>query len=369
MCKVESGLTDAHKDTNMPTQPVSTTPLCAGEASSLPTEAVWIGIDIAKDTFEACLLRASGKTWSKSFPNDANGFAKMQRWIVKLTSAGTPHYCMEATGNYYLACAHFLAEAEQTVSVVNPFRIKQAGLVYGQGNKTDKADARTLAQFCRKEQPALWRAAAPEVRLLTALLRRVDSLQAQHVAEQNRLQDPGLLGAVRVSIQASLDFLAGEMERLHQQIQEHIDQHPSLRADKELLQSIPGVGETTAHWLLAELPDVTQFDSAQDAAAYAGLNPCEYSSGKSVHKKTRLSKRGNVYLRKCLYMPALSARRYNPCVAALCQRLQEKSLAKKAILGAAMRKLLMLAYGVLRSQQKFDADWHNNHDKKVVTSS
>jgi transposase len=316
--------------------------------------AVWIGMDIAKDTFEACLLRTSGKRGIKSFANDATGIAKLQRWVASLDEKQPCHSCMEATGNYYLAAALALAEAEQTVSVVNPFRIKHAGFTYGQGNKTDKADARTLAQFCRKEQPAPWRAAAPEVRLLTALLRRVDSLQVQHVAEQNRLQDPGLLDVVRTSIQSSLDFLSAEMARLHQQITDHIDQHPQLRADKELLQSIPGVGALTAHGLLAELPDVKQFDSAQDAAAFAGLNPCEYQSGKSVHKKTRLSKRGSVYLRKCLYMPALSAQRYNPCIAALCQRLQERGLAKKAVLGAAMRKLLMLAYGVLRNQQKFD---------------
>lgn len=323
--------------------------------ASVPT--VWIGIDIAKDSFEACLLRASGKLWVKGFPNDAVGFAKMQRWIVAVAPGSTAHFCMEATGSYYLACALFLAEAQQTVSVVNPFRIKHAGFTYGQGNKTDKADARTLAQYCRKEQPALWRAAAPEVRVLVALLRRADSLQTQHTAEQNRLQDPGLLDVVRPSVQASLDFLAQERARLHQQIRDHIDQHPQLKADKELLLSIPGIGESTAHWLLAELPDVKQFSCAQDAAAFAGLNPCEYQSGKSVKRKTRLSKRGNVYLRKCLYMPALTAKRFNPCVAALCERLKARGLAPKAIVGAAMRKLLMLAYGVLHTQQPFDAAW------------
>lgn len=341
--------------------PVSETLSCLPE--------IWVGLDIAKTTFEAGLLRPSGKLLVKSFANEPAGFAKMRRWLHELAPQSTPHFCMEATGNYYLALALFLAEAEQRVSVVNPARIKYAGVAYGQANKTDKADARTLAQFCRKEQPALWRAAAPEMRLLVALLRRLDSLQAQHVAEQNRLQDPGLLAVVRVSIQASLDFLAAEMRRLQEQIQQHIDQHPRLKADKKLLLSIPGVGETTAHWLLAELPDVAQFDSAQDAAAFAGLNPCEYSSGTSVKKKTRLSKKGNVYLRKCLYMPALTAKRFNPCIAALCQRLHERGLAKKAIVGAAMRKLLMLAYGVLRNQQEFDKDWHNNTAKKVVACS
>jgi len=327
---------------------------------SLPTPdpTVWIGIDIAKLTFDACLLRPTGKPLVKQFANNAAGFAKLQRWIAALTAPATPHFCMEATGSYYLACALFLTEAQQTVSVINPARIKYAGFAYGQGNKTDQADAHTLAQFGRKEQPALWRAAAPEVRLLVALLRRVDSLQAQHVAEQNRLQDPGLLDAVRTSVQASLDFLGAEMARLQEQIQDHIAGHPALKADKELLLSIPGIGATTAHWLLAELPDVKEFGSAQAAAAFAGLNPCEYQSGTSVKRKTRLSKHGNVYLRKCLYLPAMTAKRFNPCVAALCARLQARGLAPKAIIGAAMRKLLMLAYGVLRTQTPWDAQWH-----------
>ncbi len=337
--------------------------------SEVPRPDVWIGLDIAKSTFEACLLRPSGKMVRKSFSNDAAGFAKMLRWLAEVAPGCVPHYCMEATGSYYLACAFFLAEADALVSVVNPARIKYAGAAYGQTNKTDPADALTLAQFCRKEQPTLWRAASSEARLLVALLRRLATVQTHYVAEQNRLQDPGLLEIVRPSVQASLDFLAAEMSRLHEQIQQHIDQHPRLKADKKLLLSIPGGGETTAHWLLAELPDVRQFDSAQDAAAFAGLNPCEYRSGTSVKKKTRLSKKGNVYLRKCLYMPALTAARFNPCIAALCERLRERGLAKKAIVGAAMRKLLMLAYGVLRTQQEFDKDWHNNTAKKVVGCS
>ena len=179
------------------------------ELTPAPTPDVWIGIDIAKDTLEAGLLRPSGKLLVKGFANNASGFAKLLRWLHELAPASTPHFCMEATGSYYLACADFLTLAQQRVSVVNPFRIKHAGFTYGQGNKTDKADARTLAQYCRKEQPELWRAAAPEIRLLVGLLRRLDALQTQHSAELNRLQDPGLLEEVRPSVQASLNSFPG----------------------------------------------------------------------------------------------------------------------------------------------------------------
>ena len=133
-----------------------------------------------------------------------------------------------------------------------------------------------IADYCRKEHPPLWRAAAPEVRLLVALVRRLNSVQELLLAEHNRLAQPGVPQPVQASLSHSITFLEAEVARLEQQIKEHINQHPGLKADKKLLLSIPGIGEATAHTILAELPDVTQFSSAQAAAAYAGLCPREY---------------------------------------------------------------------------------------------
>ena len=143
------------------------------------------------------------------------------------------------------------------------------------------------------------------------------------------------------------------MARLEQQIKTHIDQHPGLKGDQDLLLSIPGVGEKTARWLLAELPDVSQFASAQAAAAYAGLAPREYRSGTSVKRATRLTKRGNSRLRKALYFPAITAARHNPLVQALYDRLMAAGRPRMVAVCAAMRKLLMLCYGVLKHRQKF----------------
>jgi len=324
------------------------------------TATVWIGIDVSKDTLDVCLLRASGKEKHKEFNNDAAGHAKLLRWVQHLVGEEVCHYCLESTGSYSMAVAHFLAEAEQRVSIVNPARIKYAGMAQGVGNKTDKADARLIADYCRKEQPALWRAAAPEVRVLVALVRRLHSVQELVVQEQNRLAAPGLPSVVRTSLKKSSRFLAAEVKRLQKQIKEHIDRQPGLKADQELLLSIPGIGETTAHELLGEMPDVTQFVSAQAMAAYAGLAPREHSSGSSVRKRTRLSKTGNSHLRRALYFPAVSAVQWNPLVRAHYERLRAKGKGKMVALGAAMRKLLMIAYGVLKSRQKFDPNWQQN---------
>ena len=110
------------------------------------------------------------------------------------------HFCLEATGTYGQALAFFLAETGQKVSVVNPFRTKHAALGRGVGNKTDQADAWVLADYCRKENPPLWRAAAPEVRTLIALLRRLQNFKDQLQQETNRLSEPGVLQVVQHSL-------------------------------------------------------------------------------------------------------------------------------------------------------------------------
>ena len=254
------------------------------------------------------------------------------------------------------------------MSIVNPARIKYAGLAQGMGNKTDKADARLIAGYCRKESPALWRAAAPEVRELVALVRRLHSVQALVVQEQNRLAAPSLPGAVRTSLKKSIRFLEAEVKCLQKQIKEHSNKHSGLKADKELLLSIPGIGETTAHELLGEMPDVTQFASSQAMAAYAGLCPREHSSGTSVRKRSRLSKTGNSHLRKALYFPAVSAMRCNSLVRTHYERLRENGKGKMVALGAAMRKLLMIAYGVLKNRQPYDPCWQQKRQQPLVAA-
>ena len=319
----------------------------------------YIGIDISKATFDACLLRHQGKPLHKAFSNSDNGFRKLLRWVESQAADTQLRFCMEATGVLGNALAMFLAEAGLCVSVENPARIKHFGISLGNGNKTDKADALTIALYCRDRQPAAWRLAAPEMRELVALLRRYESLQSLLQQEQCRLAEPALIPTVKQSLEQTISFLQEEMRKLHEAIEQHVDSLPQLRRDKALLETIPGIGRLTALRILAELPDVSQFDRAQAAAAYGGLNPREYRSGSSVHHRTRMSKSGNKRLRKALYLPAVCAVRCNPLVREIYQRLLAAGKPKMVALGAAMRKLLMIAYGVLKSQRPFTP--HNLH--------
>jgi transposase len=156
--------------------------------------------------------------------------------------------------------------------------------------------------------------------------------------EKGRPAAPGLSRAARQSIRRTVAFLGRE-------------------ADRQLLESIPGVGAVTAQAILAELPAPARFASAQQAAAYAGLAPREYGSGTSIRKRTRLSKAGNARLRKALYLPTLTAIRFNPLLRGFFERLVAAGKARMAAVGACMPKLLMIAYGVLKSRVPFDPLW------------
>lgn len=324
-----------------------------------PAPAAWVGIDVSQHTLDACLLPADGgKPRFGAFANDPPGHAALLAWADGLDPAAG--FCLESTGAYGTALATALAEAGRHASVVNPARVKYAGLMRGQGNKTDKADARLIAEYARRERPPAWRPAPADTRELQALVRRRDDLRELAAREKGRLAAPGLSRAARQSVARTVRFLEKEADRLQRQADDLIAASAALRADRDLLRSIPGIGAVTAQAILAELPETGRFASAQQAAAYAGLAPREYRSGSSVRKRTRLSKAGNARLRKALYLPALTAIRFNPLLKALFERLVAAGKARMAAVGACMRKLLMIAYGVLKSRAPFDPAWALN---------
>ena len=317
--------------------------------------AAWAGIDVSKDTLDACLLPApGGKGRDRTFDNTPDGHAALAVWADQLAGGATLGFCLESTGPYGEALATALADSGRYVAVVNPARVKYAGLMRGQGNKTDRADARLIAEYAQRERPTAWQPPRPEVRELQGLSRRRDDLRRLAAGEKTRLAAPGLTPAVRKSLTRAVAFLEREAGRLQAQADASVAADEGLRAGRELLRTIPGVGPVAANAILAELPDPSRFATAQQAAAYAGLAPREFRSGTSVRKRTRLSKAGNARLRKALYLPALTAVRFNPVVAAFYERLVAAGKPKMSALGACMRKLLMIAYGVLKSRTPFD---------------
>jgi len=315
-----------------------------------------LGIDIAKLKFNLCLIKQSSKLRHRVFPNTSTGFEQLLEWLTK-QGVERVHACLEATGTYGDALALFLHQAGQRVSVVNPAAIKAFAQSRLSRTKTDRIDAELIARFCQAQQPPAWTPPPQEVRELQALVRRLESLIEMRVAEENRLSSGITVDVVRDSVEELLNHLNTQIKRTQELIRQHINSNPTLRQQSELLDSIPGIGEATAALLLSEITNIKQYRSARQVAAYAGLVPRERQSGTSVRGRTRLSKIGNARLRRALYFPAITALRCSPFFQAWAQGLRERGKCKMSVICAVMRKLIHLAYGVLKSEKPFDPQW------------
>jgi transposase len=311
-----------------------------------------LGIDVSKLKFNVCLVLEDGRQRHKVFANTSAGFNELSSWLPK-QKVERVHACLEATGTYAEALATHLAVAGHVVSVVNPAVIKAYASCQLSRTKTDKVDAALIARFCLTQQPALWIPPAPEIRELQALVRRLDSLIEIHTAELNRLTSGVTSVAVQTSLRSVISHMEEEIKRTGKLIREHINQHPQLKADSRLLLSIPGIAEVTVARLLSEI-NFHQHESARSVAAFTGLVPRLRQSGTSVRGKARLSKVGAPRIRHALYFPAVTALRCNPQIKAWAKILRERGKCEMQIIGAVMRKLIHLAYGVLKSGKPYD---------------
>ncbi len=315
-----------------------------------------LGIDISKLKFNVCLIQPSGKLKHKVFPNTSAGFEQLRVWLSR-QRVERVHVCLEATGTYSEALSLFLHQAGHTVSVINPAAIKAFAGSRLSRTKTDKVDAELIARFCQAQEPPAWTPLAVEVRDLQALVRRLESLIEMRVMEENRLSSGITVEVVRASVEELLTHLNTQIKRTEQLLREHINKHPRLKRQSELLDSIPGIADTTAALLLSEVTDLTQYRSARQVAAYAGLVPRERQSGSSLRGRTRLSKIGNARLRRALYFPAITAIRCSPFFQAWAEGLLKRGKSKMSVICAVMRKLVHLAYGVLKHGREFDPQW------------
>ena len=316
----------------------------------------YVGIDVSKERLDVVLLR-EGQKDSQHFTNTTVGFGKLQQWMARRLATEQVQVCLEATGRYSEAVAEYLYGAGYRVSVVNPARIKGYAQSQMRRNKTDELDAALIAEFCRTQQPDAWTPLAAQVRELQALVRHLDDLTTAASSVRNRLTLPGQSSPVADHLQAQLTLLDQQIAATKKAVSDHLDQHPTLKQQADLLRSIPGLGDLTIGKLMAECRDLRSFTDPRQLVAFAGLNPAHHSSGSSIHYRTHISKTGSASLRTALYMPALSALRHNPVLSAFALRLRSRGITGKVLVVAVMRKLLHLVVGVLKSQQPFDPNW------------
>jgi transposase len=323
---------------------------------------LFIGIDVSKAKLDCSLLldTARSKRRAKSVANSKTGIADLLAWCAKQQVATHElHAILEGTGMYHEQAALALTDAGVTVSIVNPAQVKDFGRSLGVRTKTDGIDSFVLARYGALLNPKPWLPPAQEARVLQALLSRREAIAQDLQRERNRLEKAGATetpALIRQSIMDSIVFLEKQLAKLQQDIDNHIHKHLDLKADRELLTSIPAVGPQVGNHLLSVMHN-HQFQSAEQLAAYLGLVPVERQSGTSILGRPRLSKAGPARIRAILYMAAIVGAQHNPHLKALYLRLQDRGKSKMSALGAVMRKLVHLCFGVLTTRQPYQANY------------
>lgn len=312
-----------------------------------------LGIDMAKRTFTAALWFGPDRFLTAQFDNHGGGFRRLRIWL-KAHGAGAPRAAVESTRTYAEALVARLYAQGHLVFLLNPERVAHYARACGRCNKTDPADAVTIAAFIAHHEATLWQPPPPEQKDLRSLTRA----RAQAVATASTLtvQLQTAAGPGRRHLQALRQAAQRTVAALERDIKAHLKAHPPLAEQVRRLCTLKGVGLVTAATVVAELPPITAQTDPRAIAAWCGLTPRRWQSGPREWV-TRLSRKGNAYLRQALYMPALVAKRHNPLLRAFAQRLAAKGKTNGAILGALSHKMLRILVGLLRTNTDFDPNW------------
>jgi transposase len=304
----------------------------------------WIGIDVAKATLDLHFL-PSGQ--SHSLANNPTGHRELRKL---LPASDACRIVLEATGGYERLLVADLVDAGYHVAVVNPRRVRDFARAMGLVAKTDRLDARVLAQFAEKVQPAPLEKTPEKQSEIQQLVARRRQLIDLRTVESNRLETASSKPARR-SIQAVLNILQRQIDAIEAAIQTLVESDDDWRQKNRLVQSVPGLGGVTAITLVAEVPELGKLNR-QQISALIGLAPYNRDSGKQKGKRSISGGRKSV--RCVLYMAALAARRCNPLIKAFAERLAQHGKPFKVVLTACMRKLLVIVNALLKSGQPWN---------------
>lgn len=314
-----------------------------------------VGVDIAKATFDVALPLDNGKYRTRSkFANTLQGHAELMAWLT--THAPQAAVAMEATGTYHERLAEALVQRGVEVFVINPAQIAAYAKSELSRTKTDRTDAKLIARFCLAQQATQrplrgFVPLSPAQRRLRALVQRREDLLEMRQMERNRREEAD--ASVHASIDLLLKTLDEQIAAAEKAIRQHINNDPDLRQRRDLIESIPGIAGTTSAWLMACVGDTRQFTDVRQLVAFVGLNPRLRESG-TWKGYTRISKAGSPQLRAKLYLPAVVAGQHNPVIRAFYDSLIRRGKPTMVAVVAAMRKLLHVVWGVLRSGKPFD---------------
>src|SRR5512140_1343660 len=275
-----------------------------------------LGIDVSKRKLDACLLGATGDTASVQVPNTAAGFKKLKVWLVRHRTEQVT-VALESTNVYSAGVSLFFYEQGATVYLANPAQVHAYMHSELRRAKTDKADAQAIARFAAALADRLrpWQPLPAHYQELRHLVRHLCELVRSRARVKNRIEKGSYLSSaaaasIRRSLRVELAFYDRTLRTLLTEIRKYLQPYPDLTGRFELLTSVPGVGQMTALTFMAEIPDVRQFASAKQLAAYAGVTPRIRHSGQHTPLSQPISKVGNARLRRAFYMAALTAKQH-----------------------------------------------------------
>jgi transposase len=302
-----------------------------------------IGIDVSKAEL-AIAVYPSDEAWT----TDTTA-AALDALVTRLGALRPALVVLEATGGYEAPVAAACAGAGLPVAIINPRQARAFAHAIGRTAKTDAIDAAVLAQFGARIQPPPRAVPDAATQALAALVARRRQLLDMLGAEQRRLAQ-ATTTPVRRDLRTHIRWLERRIAEVNDDLTGSIQRSPIWRVQEDLLQSVPGIGPTTARTLLAELPELGQLDRRR-IAALVGVAPFNRDSGRWRGQRTIWGGRASV--RSTLYMAALVASRHNPPLRAFYQRLRQAGKAPKVALVALMRKLLTILNAMVRHQQRW----------------
>jgi transposase len=326
-----------------------------------------VGIDVAQKELVVSLGRMHDD-WtpeihaSKSFPNTQKGFMTLVSWVKKLTEqACTVRYVMEATGVYHEALAYFLEEKGYELTIVLPNKISNYFRTLSVKSITDKTSAEAIAMFGLEKKLETWKRPKKIFRNLRQLTRERDQMIQERTMVKNQLH----------AEQAEADPHPSSIQRIKKRIQILNKQEKEIKAEItalaktdegvnksiQIISSVTGVGVLTAGTVLAETNGFELIRNKRQLSSYAGYDVIQKESGTSVKGKSRISKRGNKYLRKAMHLPALAAIRHDERFKAVYARLIATHGIKMKAAVAVQRKLLEIIYTIYRTGIPYDKNY------------
>ena len=312
---------------------------------------IFIGLDISKKFIDVCIKYNDVYTYKK-IDNEIKSIKSFIKHLLSDYQKEDLFACCEYTNIYYLDIANELYKSGIKISVENAVSINYFARAQLSRIKTDKSDSKLIADYCSIKKPRLWQPVNQDIRVVRNITKRIEQMQKMQTVAKN--QHKTASAEVINSCNETVNFFKNHIAELEKQLEEFISSRPQLLDKRQLLLTIPSIGKKTANILLVVFAQIERFQNSKKLVSYLGLSPMIRQSGSSVRGKTRISKMGDSFLRKTLYMPALVA--CNSCrdLKGFKQRFLDRGKSKKQAIVVMMRKIVVWAYSVISSGKPFD---------------